>query len=131
MGISLKANDVSAAGMIVTMLLHLYIHDAMNNGASQHHHDASINFLCIRLAGFLAGLQRSRTAHDAQDILIEDTGLNAINIPNQHDEAYRCYPRLSGAVALTSAVLPSNYLNTFMDKQILSRQYSIDELLDF
>lgn len=79
----------------------------------------------------MAGLQRSRTAHDSHDILIEDTGLNAINIPNQHDEAYRCYPRSSGAVALTSEVLPSNHLNTFMDKQILPRQYSIDELLDF
>lgn len=131
MGIPLNANDVSAADIDRYYAAHLYIQDAMSKAFPNTITLQFTNFPRNRLAGFIAGLQLSRTALGGPDILIDDPGLNAINIPNQQDGAYSYYPRLSGTVALAPSVMPSNYLNTSMDERVPSRQPSIDELLDF
>lgn len=131
LGIPLNANDVSDADIDRYYAAHLYIQEAMSKVFANTITLQYTNFPRKRLAGFIAGLQRSRTALGGPDILIDDLGLNAINIPNQQDGAYSYYPKLSGSVALVPSVLPSNYLHTSMDERVPSRQPSIDELLDF
>ncbi len=131
MGIPMNSANVSNFDIDQYYSAHLYIQEAMFNAFPNTITTQFTNFPRSRLAEFIAGLQSIGTSLGGPDILIDDLGLNAVDIPHQQDGVYSYYPKLSGSVALTPSVMPQNYLKTASDNRVPLRQPTIDELLDF
>lgn len=90
-----------------------------------------VNYPRHILKDFIGTMKEYGVALGGPDTFPDEVGLNIKDKPNEFDGVYSYYSKMSGIVALTPSVMPTNYYNTTSNNAPGGHPPTIEELLKF